>query len=103
MGPIFSSPHFVVAVRKGAARHAEAHVGIWTECMRQSQLGIKINRRDSHAQREVVAIEIRAIQIIEGVSRDGGMTFERRVVAQMKKLALVGIDLRRSRDARESS
>src|SRR6185436_12351529 len=96
---ILSIAYFVVAVRKTVACQAHAEVGVGPERVGEPQFRIKINRSDGHAEREVIAIKIRPVQIIKSVGRDGSVSPERSIVTEMQKLSLVRIDLRPSRNA----
>src|ERR1043166_340279 len=101
MSEIFSSAHFIVTVREAAASDANTDVRIRSERVRESQFRIEVNRRDGHAQRHVIAIKFRTVQVIKRVASNRCVAFEGSVIAELQELPFVGIDLRESRSAHE--
>jgi len=81
-------------VRKPATFQSDGQVRSRAQGVLDAQLRIQKNRGDGHAESEVVALECaRFVEIIKSVTRNGAASFERLVIAQLKQLAVDGINL----------
>ena len=93
----FAGADFVVAVRKPAAGHANAQVGIGAQQVAETQFGIQVGGRDRQPQCEIGAQKIRVVVVVEGVARQWFPAFVRLVVAELNEVARDRVDLGRHR------